>query len=90
MDKSRGLRGQVYGQPIYVSTRVVKGLSTYRNLFAHPSALGFAIQGGISVDAQYLLQNLGTLTVVDVIYGVAVLREPAIVLVNANDTAVTS
>lgn len=90
MDKSRGLRGQVYGQPIYTSTRVVKGLATYRNLFAHPSAFGFAIQSGISVDAQYLLQNLGMLTVVDMIYGVAVLREPAAVLVNANDTAITS
>ncbi|MCZ2338040.1 MAG: hypothetical protein LC127_07540 [Chitinophagales bacterium] len=90
MDKSRGLRGQVYGQPIYTSTRVVKGLATYRNLFAHPSAFGFAIQSGISVDAQYLLQNLGMLTVVDMIYGVAVLREPAAVLVNANDTAILS
>lgn len=90
MDKSRGLQGQVYGQPIYTSTRVVKGLSTYRNLFAHPSAFGFAIQGGMTVDADYLLQNLGLLTVVDVIYGVAVLREPAAVLINANDTAITS
>lgn len=102
MDKSRGYKGQVYGQPIYTSNRVVKGLSTYRNLFAHPSALGFAIQSDgsstgempsparINVDAQYLLQNLGTLTVADIIYGVAVLREPAIVLLNANDTAVTS
>jgi len=90
MDKSRGLRGQIYGQPIYVSTRVVSGLSTYRNLFAHSSALGFAIQDGIGVDAQYLLQNLGTLTVADIIYGVAVLREEAAVLLNANETAITS
>jgi hypothetical protein len=90
MDKSRGLKGQLYGQPVYTSTRVVSGLSTYRNLFAHPSAFGFAMQAGISVDADYLLQNLGLLTVVDVIYGVAVLREPAAVLINANNTAVTS
>lgn len=93
MDKSRSLQGQVYGQPIFTSTRVIKGLSTYRNIFAHPSAFGFAIQtegGRIKVDAQYLLQNLGTLTVADIIYGVAVLREPAAVLLNSNDTAVTS
>lgn len=90
MDKSRSLQGQLYGQPVFTSTRIIKGLSTYRNLFAHPSAFGFAMQSGITVDAQYLLQNLGTLTVVDVIYGVAVLREPAAVLLNANDTAVTS
>jgi hypothetical protein len=94
MDVSRGLRGQVYGIPIYTSTNVVKGLSTYRNLLAVPAAFGFAIQttsgGRIRVQSQYLLQNLGTLTVADIIYGVAVLREPAAVLVNANDTAITS
>ena len=107
MDFSRGLRGHLYDQPVYVSTRVVGLLQTYRNLFAHPSALGFAIQtpsggsggggGGFSqqmnpvarirVQADYLLQNLGTLAVVDIIYGVAVLREPAAVLVNANISA---
>lgn len=94
MDASRGLRGQIYGIPIYTSTNVVSGLSTYRNLLAVPAAFGFAIQtnGGnrIRVQSAYMLQNLGTLTVADIIYGVAVLREPAAVLVNANDTAITS
>lgn len=94
MDVSRGLRGQLYGIPIYTSTNVVKGLSTYRNLLAVPSALGFAIQtnGGnkIRVQSQYMLQNLGTLTVADIIYGVAVLREPAACLINSNDTVITS
>jgi CBS domain-containing protein len=93
MDVSRGLRGQVYGIPIYTSTNVVKGLSTYRNILAVPSAFGFAIQTGngkVRVQSDYLLQNLGTLTVADIIYGVAVLREPAAVLINANDTAITS
>jgi hypothetical protein len=94
MDVSRGLRGQVYGIPIYTSTNVVKGLSTYRNLLAVPAAFGFAIQtnGGnrIRVQSAYMLQNLGTLTVADIIYGVAVLREPAAVLVNASDSVITS
>lgn len=102
MDRSRNLQGQLYGQPVFTSTRVVSGLQTYRNLFAHPSAFGFAIQtngsagatvGGparVRVQASYLLQNLGLLTVADIVYGVAVLREPAAVLVNANNTAVTS
>lgn len=94
MDVSRGLRGQIYGIPIYTSTNVVNGLSTYRNLLAVPAAFGFAIQtnGGnrVRVQSAYMLQNLGTLTVADIIYGVAVLREPAAVLINANDTAVTS
>jgi len=36
MDSSRGLRGQIYGIPIYTSTNVVKGLSTYRSIcFCH-------------------------------------------------------
>lgn len=93
MDASRGLRGQIYGIPIYTSTNVVKGLSTYRNLLAVPAAFGFAIQTGagkIRVQSDYMLSNLGTLTVADIIYGVAVLREPAAVLINANDTAITS
>lgn len=95
MDASRGLRGQVYGIPIYVSTNVVSGLSTYRNLLAMPEAFGFAVQtqqngGMIRSQVAYLLQNLGTLAVCDLIYGVACLREQAACLINANDTAITS
>jgi hypothetical protein len=99
MDTSRGLRGVLYDQPVYVTSRIVSGLQTYRNLFAHPTAFGFATQtpgagggrgsagGRMRVQADYLLQNLGMLTVVDMLYGVAVLREPAAVVVNANSTA---
>lgn len=96
-DASRGLRGVIYDQPVYVTSRIVSGLQTYRNLFAHKSAFGYAIQtpgmGGsdgssrIRVQSDYLLQNLGMLTVADMLYGVAVLREPAAVVVNANSTA---
>lgn len=94
MDSSTGLRGQVYGIPIYVSSNVVQGLSTYRNLLALPEAFAFALQtrGASKIRAQveYLLQNLGTLAVVDIIYGVVELRDAAAVLINSNDTAVTS
>lgn len=95
MDASRGLRGQLYGIPVFVSTNVVNGLSTYRNLLALPEAFGFAIQtretgGKVRSQVSYLLQNLGTLAVCDIIYGVAALREAAAVLINANDTAITS
>lgn len=100
-DATRGFRGILYDQPIYVTTRIVSGLQTFRNLFAHPSAFGFAFQTpGIGsgetdgarfrVQADYLLQNLGMLTVVDTIYGVAVLRENAAVVLNANNTAKVS
>lgn len=97
-DPSRGLRGMLYDQPCYVTTNIVSGLQTYRNLFAHKSAFGFAFQtpglgGGegngdrFRVQADYMLVNLGMLTVVDTIYGTGVLREPAGVVVNANNTA---
>jgi hypothetical protein len=100
-DATRGLRGMLYDQPVYVTTNIVSGLQTFRNLFAHKSAFGFAFQtpgmggsmnggGRFRVQADYLLQNLGMLTVVDAIYGVAVLREPAAVVLNANSTAKTS
>lgn len=103
MDSSRGLRGVLYDQPVFVTTRIVSGLQTYRNLFAHKEAFGYARQtpgimsdeggsmsAGIRVQADYLLQNLGMLTVADSVYGTAVLRESAAVLVNANSTAKTS
>lgn len=97
-DASRGLRGVLYDQPVFVTTRIVSGLQTYRNLFAAPEAFGYARQtpgigggegnsAGVRVQADYLLQNLGMLTVADSIYGVAVLRESAAVLCNANNTA---
>ena len=99
MDQSRGLRGVLYDQPCYITTRIVSGLQTYRNLFLHKEAFGYARQtpgigggtgntaSGIRVQSDYLLQNLGMLTVADQIYGVAVLRESFAVLVNANSTA---
>lgn len=101
-DTTRGLRGVLYDQPCFVTSRIVSGLQTYRNLFAHKSAFGFARQtpgigggmglsvNGIRTQADYLLQNLGMLTVVDMLYGTAVLREPGAVVVNANSTAKTS
>lgn len=97
MDASRGLRGVLYDQPCFVTSRIVSGLQTYRNLFAHKSAFGYAIQTPgiadmgpgqrIRVQADYLLQNLGMLTVADMLYGVAVLREAGAVVVNANSSA---
>ena len=94
MDWSRGLRGSLYGIPIYLSSNVVSGLQTYRNLLAHPSALGFAIQtrGGsrVSVKTTYENRNLATLTTVSIIYGVAALREKAACLLNASSAFIGS
>jgi len=94
MDRSRGLMGSLYGRPVYVSSNVVQALSTTRNIFAHRNALAFALQtkggGKIRSQMEYQLRNLGMLTVTDIIYGVAAMREAVGAAVNCNQTAVTS
>ena len=91
---TKNYKGSLYGIPVYTSTRVVGALQTYRNLLLSPEALAVAFQtrggGMIRVQSAYKLENLATLTVCDVIYGVGVLRADAGVVVNANTTAVTS
>lgn len=91
-----GRKGTIYGIPAYVSTNVVSGLQTYRNLLAHKSALGFATQmlstpgsssmeaSRVRADSGWERRNIGFLTVVDMIYGVAELRDQAAVVVNAS------
>lgn len=94
MDASRGLVGKLYGIPLFTSSNVVSGLLTYRNLLLHKDAFGFAVQtpGGnkVRIQTDSLIQNLGMLTVADIIYGVAELRDAAAVVVNASTTATTS
>lgn len=97
-----GLKGVLYGIPVYVTSRVVSGLQTYRNLLARREAFGFATQylrtplsstaEGNRVRAQtnYELRNLGWLTVVDMIYGVAELRDQAAVVLNASSAFIGS
>ena len=91
---TQNYKGHLYDVPVYTSSRVVGALQTYRNLLLHPDALAVAFQtrggGMIRVQSKYLLTNLATLTVVDVIYGVAVLRGDGGVVVNANTSAVSS
>lgn len=93
-DATRGLVGSLYGIQVFTSSRVVSGLQTYRNLLAHKSAFGFAHQtpGGnrLRVQSEPWLANLGILTVVDSIYGVAELRDAAAVVVNANNAFIGS
>lgn len=83
-------KGFLYGIPVYTTSNIVSGLLTYRNLLLHKRAFGFAVQtkGGnkVRVQAENAIRNLGMLTVVDILYGVAVLREEASVLLNASNT----
>lgn len=91
---AQNFKGYLYGIPVYTTTNIVSGLLTYRNLLLHKRAFGFAIQtkGGdrVRVQAENAIRNLGMLCVVDMIYGVAVLREPAAVLLNASNTFIGS
>lgn len=94
LDQGGGFRGTLYGSPVFVTENVVSGLQTYRNLFAHKTAFGYAIQtpGGEPVRTRpsEWLANLGVLVVHDVIKGTGEVRDAAAVVVNANTTATTA
>lgn len=99
---SMSAKGTLYGIPVQVSSRVVSGLQTYRNLLAHKMAFGYGTQllsvpgststEGSRVRAQssYELRNLGQLTVVDMIFGVVELRDELAVLLNASSSFIGS
>lgn len=86
--REAGRWGSLYGIPMFVTSNVVSGLQTYRNLLLHKRAFGFALQtkggGKVRIQASNEVRNLATLVIADIIYGVAVLREPGAVLVNAS------
>lgn len=102
VNKETGLRGVLYGIPVYVTPRIVSGLGTYRNLLAHRSAFGFATQylasplsktmeeNRVRAQTSYELRNLGWLTVVDMIYGVIELRDAAAVVLNGSSSFIGS
>lgn len=87
-------KGYLYGVPVYTTSNIVSGLQTYRNLLLHKRAFGFAVQtrGGnnVRVQMENAIRNLGMLTVVDIIYGVGILREEAGVLLNASSAFIGS
>lgn len=87
-------KGYIYGIPVYTTSNIVSGLITYRNLLLHKRAFGFAVQtkGGnrVRVQMENAIRNLGMLTVVDIVYGVGVLREEAAVLLNASSSFIGS
>jgi hypothetical protein len=87
MDSSRGFKGEIYGQPVYTSSRVPTASTVYKNLFVHRAAFGFALQTAgqdqVRVQMEYQLRNLGMLAVVDMVYGVACLRVDAGVVLSS-------
>ena len=75
-----GLLGEIYGVPVFVSSNVISSGTSpsvvEHNLLFQKGAFALAIQLGPRVQANYIPQYLGTLVTVDVIYGVAELRDP--------------
>lgn len=79
--------GLLYGQPVFISSRVPIVTTTVRNLFIHKRAFAFAVQGGatgtgIRVQMSDELRLLGLLAVVDLRYGTGILRADAGVVMN--------
>lgn len=87
-------KGFLYGVPVYTTTNVVNSLLACQNLLLHKRAFGFAIQtrGGnrVRVQIENAVRNLGTLAVIDMFYGVAVLREPAGVRIPSSNAFIGS
>lgn len=93
-DSARSLRGKLFGIPVFTSSNVTNTLLAVRNLLAHKTALSFATQtpGGSKVRTQAAnwLENLGILTVWDIIFGVVASREAAAVLINGSNAFIAS
>jgi len=91
---TKNYKGALYNIPMYTSTNIVSALATHRNMLLHKSAFGMALRtmGGnrVRVQSQNWLENIALLTVVDIIYGVAVLREPGAVLLNSSNAFIGS
>ncbi|MEK7111782.1 MAG: hypothetical protein AAB875_00485 [Patescibacteria group bacterium] len=91
-DRSRGLKGVLYGFPVLTSTNVVGALQTYRNLLAHKDTFIFATLGAsrVRLQSEYKLENLGQLFVADSRYGVLENYDTHGVVVNSNTTDIAS
>jgi len=69
-----GQFGEIFGVPVYVSTQPLSTGTAHGCMLAHKNAFAMAIQHSPRVQAQYKLEYLGNLFVVDAIYGYSVYR----------------
>lgn len=85
------MMGRLYGRPVYMSSRVPLA-TTYKNLFLHKSAFGYAVQDPENNNTKVRIQVwnerrlLSTVGAVDMRYGVAVLRGDAGVVILTDTT----
>jgi N4-gp56 family major capsid protein len=76
-----GKIGDLYGVQTFMSTNIVKSGNDTNNMLFHKQAIAIAKQKDIRIQSEYSLEDLGHLTVADVLYGVAELRDDHAVLV---------
>jgi|SRR3990172_3544179 len=72
-----GLRGEVFGLPLYVSTNIAVEAgtpNTVHNLLMQEEAIGYVMPQPPRTQNDYMLEFLGWLFVVDSIYGIKTLR----------------
>lgn len=76
-----GLRGVLYGIPVFVTTLVplTDSNAVAHNLLAHKDAFVYAKAGDIRLQSNYIPEYLSTLTTADLIFGVALNRDKAAV-----------
>ena len=69
-----GQFGEIFGVPVYVSTQPTLSVTAHGNMLFHKDFGALAIQSAPRVQADYILEYLGWLFVVDVVYGYNVFR----------------
>jgi hypothetical protein len=75
--ENRYMWGNIYGVPVYYTNQVPTTAGTptqVHNLLFHKEAFALALQQAPRTQSDYIIEYLGNLVVVDVIYGVKVLR----------------
>ena len=70
-----GKIGELYGVDTYMSTNILIAGTSTSNMLFHKEALALAMQKAPRTQSQYLLEKLGNLVVVDVLYGTAEMRD---------------
>lgn len=78
-----GMLGRIHGFDVFVSTNVPKVGENTKNIAFQRDAFVLATQSYPRVQAAYVLEYLGTLVVVDEIYGVSVFRNDHAVVINS-------
>lgn len=72
----KGKFGEIYGVPVSVTTNIGTSGGARLNTMFHKEAVACAVQLGPRTQGDYIIEYLGTLTVIDAIYGMTETRDP--------------